>query len=112
LHELDVKLTGFEWIDCNDSHQSVIAFLRKGLRADDDVLVVFNFTPVPRDNYRIGVPSGGFWRELLNSDGREYGGSGVGNLGGVLARPEEVHGRPYSLPLTIPPLGVVFFRKE
>jgi 1,4-alpha-glucan branching enzyme len=112
LFELDVKSAGFEWVDAHDSQQSILAFLRKGLRVDNSVLVVFNFTPVPREGYRVGVPTGGFWRELLNSDGTDYGGSGVGNLGGVNAHPTVVHGRPYSLELTLPPLGVLFFRKE
>ncbi|HLZ07481.1 MAG TPA: 1,4-alpha-glucan branching protein GlgB, partial [Chloroflexota bacterium] len=112
LFELDVKSAGFEWIESNDAPQSILAFLRRGLRPEDVVLVVFNFTPVPRERYRVGVPAGGFWRELLNSDGTDYGGSGVGNLGGVDAQPTEVHGRPYSLELTLPPLGVLFFRKE
>ena len=111
LFELDVKAAGFEWVASNDAQQSILAFLRKGLLPDDVVLVIFNFTPVPRDKYRVGVPSGGYWRELLNSDGIDYGGSGVGNLGGVEANPREVHGRPYSLELTLPPLGVLFFRR-
>jgi 1,4-alpha-glucan branching enzyme len=109
---LDVKAAGFEWIESNDAQQSILAFLRKGLLPDDVVLVIFNFTPVPREKYRVGVPSGGYWRELLNSDGIDYGGSGVGNLGGAEANLREVHGRPYSLELTLPPLGVLFFRRE
>ncbi len=112
LHELDVSPNGFEWVDRHDAQHSVISFLRKGLRAEDDVLVVLNFTPVPRVDYRVGIPSDGFWREFLNSDGIEYGGSGVGNLGGAEARPEPAHGRPYSLWLTLPPLGVLFLRQE
>ena len=75
------------------------------------MLVVCNFTPVPRENYRIGVPSGGYWRELLNSDAAEYAGSGIGNQGGVQAEEVSQHGRPYSLSLTLPPLGILFFKR-
>ncbi|HUG44377.1 MAG TPA: 1,4-alpha-glucan branching protein GlgB [Acidobacteriota bacterium] len=110
LHRLDFDPAGFEWVDCSDSQQSVISLLRKGTESDDLVLAVCNFTPVSRNNYQIGVPSGGVWTEALNSDSVYYGGSGQGNLGGVLAYPISVHGRPYGLTLTIPPLAVVFFK--
>ena len=76
------------------------------------MVVVCNFTPVPRLEYRVGVPSGGYWRELLNSDAAEYGGSGMGNLGGVQAAAESIHGRPYSLNLTLPPLAALFLKAE
>jgi 1,4-alpha-glucan branching enzyme len=76
------------------------------------VLVVCNFTPVPRLNYQVGAPRGGFWRELLNSDAREYGGSGLGNMGGVEAAPVAAHGRHFSLPLALPPLSISFFANE
>ncbi|GIW53728.1 MAG: hypothetical protein KatS3mg082_0132 [Nitrospiraceae bacterium] len=82
LHERDFDPAGFEWIDCHDADASVISLLRRGTSGDELILVVCNFTPVPRVNYRIGAPRGGFWKELLNSDAREYGGSGMGNLGG------------------------------
>jgi 1,4-alpha-glucan branching enzyme len=108
LHELDCEPSGFEWIDCNDTEQSTLSFLRRGATAGALVLAVFNFTPVPRHGYRVGVPHGGFWKELLNSDAQEYGGGGHGNLGGVAAEPIGAHGRPWSLRLTLPPLGVVF----
>ena len=75
-------------------------------------MIVCNFTPVPRHGYRVGVPSGGFWRELLNSDAQEYGGSGMGNLGGVHAEDAAHHGRPFSLSLTLPPLSVLFLKPE
>ncbi len=75
-------------------------------------MIVCNFTPVARQNYVVGVPAGGFWREILNSDAREYGGSGWGNLGGVNAAPVGAHGRPNSLVLTLPPLSALFFRRE
>jgi 1,4-alpha-glucan branching enzyme len=112
LHELDTDPAGFEWIDCNDSETSTISVLRKGKSPHNEIVVVCNLTPVPRFGYRLGVPSGGFWRELLNSDAGEYGGSGKGNLGGVQASERPVHGRPYSLELTLPPLGVLFLKAE
>ncbi len=108
LHEKDFDPTGFEWIDCGDSDQSVISLLRHGQRTDGRVAVVCNFTPVPRAAYRIGVPDAGFWEEILNSDASEYGGSGLGNLGGVRASHEPFHGRPFSLQLMLPPLGAVY----
>jgi 1,4-alpha-glucan branching enzyme len=108
LHVNDCSPTGFEWIDCSDAEAGVVSFLRKGPDPDDEVLVVCNFTPVPRVEYRVGVPRDGFWRELLNSDGADYGGSGLGNLGGVRAEAIGWHGRPFSVSLTLPPLAAVF----
>jgi len=110
FHTLDFSPDGFEWIDCSDAPQSVLIFLRRGLTARDTVLVACNCTPVPRHNYRVGVPQGGFWRELLNSDAAPYGGSGQGNLGGVEAAPIPAHGRSHSLMLTLPPLAVAYFK--
>jgi len=117
LHELDCDPAGFEWIDGSDAEYSVVAFLRRGLDRGKDsltepVAIVFNFTPVPRENYRIGVPGRGYWKELLNSDGPEYGGSGLGNFGGVEAAPIPMHGKSHSLTLTLPPLGVLFLKRE
>jgi 1,4-alpha-glucan branching enzyme len=112
LHELDCDPAGFEWIDCGDADSSIISLLRKGKSTSTLVLAVCNFTPVPRDNYGLGAPRGGFWREVLNSDGLEYGGSGVGNSGGLVAAAKPLHGRPYSLTLTLPPLAVVFFLNQ
>jgi 1,4-alpha-glucan branching enzyme len=112
MHELDLSPAGFEWIDASDSDQSVFTFLRRGKTTPTVILVACNFTPVPRFHYRVGVPHGGYWREVLNGDAREYAGSGQGNLGGLLAEPVECHGRPFSLDLTLPPLAVVFFRSE
>jgi 1,4-alpha-glucan branching enzyme len=109
LHELDCEPAGFEWIDCGDAESSVVSLIRKGKSTATLVLAVCNFTPVPRQEYRIGAPRGGFWREVLNSDAREYGGSGMGNRGGRGADPQPHHGRPCSLLLTLPPLSVVFF---
>ncbi len=110
LHALDCEPRGFEWIDCQDAAQSVIAYLRIGRTPDDCVLVVCNFTPMVRDAYRIGVPRGGRWDEILNSDAGEYGGSGVGNLGAVTAGPLASHGRPFSVTLRLPPLAVLVLR--
>jgi 1,4-alpha-glucan branching enzyme len=110
LHELDASPDGFEWIDANDAEGSTLSFLRKGSRPEDTVMVVLNFTPVAIDNYRLGAPGGGFWRELLNSDAKDYEGSGHGNLGGVEAAPVRLHGRPWSLTLSLPPLGALFLK--
>jgi 1,4-alpha-glucan branching enzyme len=112
LHALDCDPSGFEWIDTNDAERSVISFLRKSPDGRDQIAVVCNFTPVPRYNYRVGAPRGGYWRELLNSDANEHGGSGHGNLGGVEASPAPSHGRMHSLTLTLPPLGAVFLKSE
>ncbi len=111
LHEGDCEPFGFEWVDCTDWEGSVLAFLRRA-RDGSEALVVLNLTPVARDNYRLGVPRGGFWREAFNSDAAEYGGSGVGNHGGVDAWPHPSHGRSHSLVLTLPPLGVGIFVPE
>jgi len=112
LHALDFHPDGFEWIDCSDSEGSILNLVRKCRSTENLLLAAFNFTPIPRYNYRVGVPSGGYWKESLNSDSKEYGGSGHGNLGGVEASPVPFHGRPYSLILTLPPLGAVFFTSE
>jgi 1,4-alpha-glucan branching enzyme len=110
LYEGDFEKAGFEWVDMHDAENSVISFLRRGGDPDRPVLVVCNFTPVVRHNYRVGVPRGGSWRELLNSDAPTYGGSGQGNLGGVEAAPVATQGHYHSLVLTLPPLAVLFFR--
>ncbi|MFH0827870.1 MAG: 1,4-alpha-glucan branching protein GlgB [Candidatus Omnitrophota bacterium] len=107
LYELDFQKEGFQWIDCNDWEKSAVSYLRKSRSGKDLLLAACNFTPVPRHNYRIGVPEKGFWKEVLNSDAKEYGGSGHGNFGGVEAVPVSSHGRYYSLSLTLPPLGIV-----
>ena len=111
LHVLDFDPSGFEWIDCNDSQHSVVSLLRKAPSGGDGILAVFNFTPVPRHGYRVGAPSSGFWKEVLNSDAAEYGGSGMGNLGGKETEEIPCHGRPWSLDFTLPPLGAVFFKQ-
>ena len=112
LHELDVEPGGFEWVDCTDWEKSIISFLRIGKTAGDYLLVVCNFTPVARYDYRVGVPTGGYWKEVLNSDAGEYGGSGHGNLGGINAMPVPYHGRYHSFPLIVPPLGIIFFKND
>jgi 1,4-alpha-glucan branching enzyme len=110
LHELDCDAAGFEWIDANDSQQSMLSLLRKSKRGDELIAAIFNFTPVPRHNYRVGVPRGGYWREILNSDSQMYGGEDFGNSGGTEAEGVAAHGRPHSLNLIIPPLGAVFLK--
>ena len=110
LHARDFDMSGFEWADLHDWEHSIISFYRKGEGPDDVLLVACNFTPVVRANYRVGVPRGGFWREVLNSDAAIYGGSGQGNLGGIEAAPVPAHGRYHSLSLTLPPLGVIFLK--
>jgi len=110
LSELDFEPGGFEWVVSDDAEQSVLAFLRRDAAGRELVLAVFNFTPVPRVGYRIGVPRGGTWRELVNSDGKEYGGTGWGNFGRVEAQEVSAHGRPYSLTLSLPPLSAVFLK--
>ncbi|MFC1912215.1 1,4-alpha-glucan branching protein GlgB [Chloroflexota bacterium] len=110
LYEMDCKPEGFEWVDANDALQSVISFIRKGKSTDDLILVIGNFTPTTHSKYRVGVPRGGFWKELLNSDGKEYGGSGKENPKSFRVSKTPTHGRPYSLEVTLPPLAVVYFK--
>jgi len=124
LHELDNDPAGFEWVAADDVDNAVYAFLRKargegagkgdGERvrssADAPVLAVFNCTPLPRFNYRLGVPFDGVWVEILNTDGAAFGGSNHGNVGGVEATPVPSHGRPFSVNLTLPPLGALYLK--
>jgi 1,4-alpha-glucan branching enzyme len=112
LYELDFATEGFEWVVVNDAEQSTLCFLRKGASPAGWILVALNLTPIPRPNYRVGVPFAGYWRELLNSDSREYGGSGQGNLGGVDAAPVPSHGKYHSLSITLPPLGMLVFKRK
>ena len=115
--ELDFDSAGFQWLDADDAWTSVVSYVRRS-RVDpdtgtsDELLVVCNFTPLVHENYRVGVPHVGFWRELLNSDVEVYGGSGVGNLGGTHSVPVPFHGRPHSLNLTLPPLGMLVLKYE
>lgn len=112
MHEIDFSYDGFEWIDCNDSDHSIVSFIRKGSDPLDILVFVCNFTPVVHDNYRIGVPFDAYYREILNSDSEIYGGSNVGNLGGVQSEQIMQTGRPYSLSIRIPPLAMVVFKPE
>jgi 1,4-alpha-glucan branching enzyme len=112
LHTMDFNSAGFEWVDCKDFQRSIISFLRRGQNPSDQILFVCNFTPVVRQNYRVGVPLEGHWKEILNSDAPLYGGSGQGNFGGLSTVPLPIHGRPFSLNMTLPPLGIVVFRPE
>ena len=112
LYQRDFEASGFLWVDCSDFQRSVISFMRRGRNADDQLLFVCNFTPVVRQNYRIGAPQEGTWKEILNSDAPLYGGSGQGNYGGLQAAPLPIHGQRFSLNMTLPPLAVVVFRHE
>ena len=109
LYEQDFGPEGFEWVDCHDADASVISFLRKS-SSGEVVLVVCNLTPVLHENYRLGVPRGGVWREHLNSDALDYGGGGQGNLGAVEAAPLPAHGRSHSLTLRLPPLSTMLLK--
>jgi 1,4-alpha-glucan branching enzyme len=113
LHELDLSPDGFEWIDCCDTENSIVVLMRKSKsHPEQPVVIALNFTPIPRHNYQVGVPTGGRWAEVLNSDALLYGGSGQGNMGGVDAAPIPLHGRKWSVNLTLPPLGAVFLMNE
>jgi 1,4-alpha-glucan branching enzyme len=112
LYQVDFSHEGFEWMDFGDSDNSVVSFVRRAKDRGDFMLFVFNFTPVPRYDYRIGVPRGGFYREILNSDAAVYWGSNVGNYGGVHAEDAWCHGRLQSIRVNLPPLGALAFKPE
>jgi len=112
LQQSEQTPTSFEWIDVHDGEKNVLSFLRKGRTERDLIAVICNFSPVPRANYRIGVPEKGFWRERLNTDAKVYGGTGRGNFGGVETIPIPSHGRRYSVTIDLPPLAAVYFRLE
>jgi 1,4-alpha-glucan branching enzyme len=111
LHTCEYSSFSFQWIDNRDSENNVLSFLRIGGSEDESIAVVCNFGGLPRLNYRIGVPAKGFWKEILNTDATQYGGSGQGNFGGVEATPIPLHGRKYSLTINVPALGAVFFKR-
>jgi 1,4-alpha-glucan branching enzyme len=111
LHQVDFESAGFNWIDCNDNENSVVSLIRRARDPHDFSVVVVNFTPVPRPAYRVGVPEDGWYREVLNSDAGMYGGSNMGNGGGVTAEPLPSHGFDYSISLVVPPLGFVLLKK-
>jgi 1,4-alpha-glucan branching enzyme len=108
LHELDHEHAGFQWIDASDRSSSIVSFQRSGRAPGDHVVVIVNFTPVVRTDYRIGMPSEGPYREIFNSDDRRYGGSGVGNKGTLVPQALSWHGRAHSVPLTLPPLSAIY----
>jgi 1,4-alpha-glucan branching enzyme len=110
LHEVDFDASGFRWIDCNDSENSVVSLIRRSKGGDEFVVAVLNFTPVPRENYRVGVPAEGVYVELLNSDADFYGGGNVGNGGFLEASDIPAHGFDYSLSLRLPPLGCLLLK--
>jgi 1,4-alpha-glucan branching enzyme len=110
LHEIDFEPAGFQWIDCNDSENSVISFIRRAKDPNDLVVALLNFTPVPRMGYRVGVPVDGAYMELMNSDAEIYGGSNCGNGGVVFSESIASHGHPHSLYLNLPPLGFLLLK--
>jgi len=112
LHEVDFEWLGFEWMDCNDADASTLSFIRRAKNGRGFVLAVYNFTPVVRTDYRVAVPQAGFYEEILNTDAAIYGGSNVGNVGGVLSEPIPWLGKEHSLKLTLPPLGALFFKRK
>jgi len=112
LHEVDFDYHGFNWVECHDAQNSTLAYTRYSADGKSSVLCLFNFTPVPREGYRVGVDASGFWQELLNSDAHFYGGSGMGNGGGVHSTDTPAQGRQHSLVVTLPPLGAVYFRRS
>jgi 1,4-alpha-glucan branching enzyme len=112
LHQLDFEPGGFRWIDCNDNENSVVSLIRYARDRHDFVAMIFNFTPVARAEYRIGVPEPGYYAELLNSDSALFGGGNVGNAGGVYSEPVAAHGLDHSLRLTVPPLGCLLLKKR
>ena len=112
LYEVDFDHSGFEWIDISDIEKSVISFLRKASDPRDSIVFACNFTPVPRESYSIGVPECGYYEEILNTDSEYFGGSNMGNGGGVMARETPAHGRPCMISITLPPLAVVAFKRR
>jgi 1,4-alpha-glucan branching enzyme len=112
IYQVDFHHTGFEWVDFHDVDSSIIAFLRHAKDPEDFLLFCCNFTPVPRTNYRFGVPAEGFYEEVLNTDSEAFGGSNLGNYGGVASLAQPCHGRDHSISITLPPLAVVAFRRR
>jgi len=112
LHQVDYHWAGFEWVDFRDTEKSIISFLRRAENTENFLLFVCNFTPVPRMNYRVGVPEDGYYEEIFNSDAAMFGGSNMGNGGGALSSPVPAHDRKQSISITLPPLGVLIFRKR
>ena len=112
LHEVDFGYEGFEWVDCHNWELSTLCYMRKARNPDDFLITCCNFTPVPRHNYRIGVPRGGWYYEALNTDSMFYGGSNMGNYPGVSAIECESHGKPYCIEVTLPPLATIVLKPQ
>jgi len=112
LYTNDFSQDGFEWIDCNDNRHSVVSFIRRDRDSPDFVVTICNFTPQPHSHYRLGVPESGYYREIFNSDAREFGGSNMGNLGGKWTDDWSYHGQSYSIDVTLPPMAVVVFKLD
>src|SRR5205807_2681549 len=112
LWRSDFDLNGFSWIDCSDHEGSVLSFLRQDSERRNEVVVIANLTPVPRYGYRVGLPRAGKWREAINSDAGIYGGSNVGNLGGVISQPSKWHNQAHSAEFTLPPLSIMAFKPD
>src|SRR5436190_9521153 len=110
LFEVDFDGSGFQWIDCNDSENSVVSFIRRAKNPAEYLVAIVNFTPVPRDGYLVGVPTAGAYLEMLNSDAGIYGGSNIGNGGAIFSEPLAAHGYEQSLRLTLPPLGFLLLK--
>ena len=109
---VDFSWEGFQWIDFHDVDQSVVSFVRRASNPSDFVLTVANFTPAPREGYRVGAPAAGFYRELLNSDAASFGGANLGNAAGLTSEPTPWQGQQHSIVLTVPPLAVVFLKPD
>ena len=110
FYEIDFSWEGFKWIDFSDQQNSVIAFIRKGKNKNEVLVFACNFTPIPRENYRLGVPLLGYYNEIMNSDSEHYGGSNMGNEGGAQAEEIKQHEQPFSIMITLPPLSTVIFK--
>ena len=110
MHQFDTSQEGFQWIDCDDAEKSTYSFIRRSSDHDDFFVIVLNFTPVVREEFRIGVPKAGYYREAFNTDADIYGGSNVGNKGGMYSEPVAAHGFKNSLSITLPPLAMTVFR--
>ena len=108
----DYDMEGFSWVDSSDHENSVLSFLRQNQERTNQLVVILNLTPVPRSDYRVGLPQSGTWREVMNSDAGAYGGSNMGNLGSVKAESYQVHSQPYSASFTLPPMSIIVFRHE